>query len=353
MKGRILILDALGTRGCAALLNDGILEALVVDPSDETPLVGAIYRGVAARPMKGQGGIFVDLPGGARGFLRQTGGISPGQTLLVQLTAASESERDSGKALALSTRLLFKSRFAIITPGAPGVNVSRRVPQGEPRAELIKRAADEMAGAAPDLGLILRSACADAALDSVAQDIVEMRALAEAVLADVHGAPELLVDGPSAHDLALRDWCDPAPDEITQDAGSFAHYGVDALIDGLCAPRVALNGSASMEIEPTRALIAIDVNTGNDTSPAAALKANIAAARALPRQLMLRGLGGQVVIDFAPISKKDRGTLDQVLKAAFKEQGRDVHLAGWTVLGLYELTRKRDRMPLAQCVAGL
>ena len=59
-----------------------------------------------------------------------------------------------------------------------------------------------------------------------------------------------------------------------------------------------------MMIEPTRALVAVDVNTGPDTSPAASLKANIAAARDLPRQLRLRGLGGQVVVDFAPMPKK-------------------------------------------------
>ena len=56
-----------------------------------------------------------------------------------------------------------------------------------------------------------------------------------------------------------------------------------------------------MVIEPTRALVAVDINTGPDTSPAAGLKANIAAIRALPRELRLRGLGGQVVIDSCPL----------------------------------------------------
>ncbi len=102
-----------------------------------------------------------------------------------------------------------------------------------------------------------------------------------------------------------------------------------------------------MLIEPTRALVAVDVNTGPDTSPAAGLKANIAAARDLPRQLRLRGLGGQVVIDFAPMPKRDRHILDQVLKAAFKAEG-ETNLAGWTTLGLYELTRKRDRLALSE-----
>ena len=83
------------------------------------------------------------------------------------------------------------------------------------------------------------------------------------------------------------------------------------------------------------------------TSPAAALKANIALARDLPRQLRLRGLGGQIVIDFAPISKRERGILDQELKKAFRPEGPDAVLTGWTAMGLYEMNRKRDRIPLA------
>jgi ribonuclease G len=117
----------------------------------------------------------------------------------------------------------------------------------------------------------------------------------------------------------------------------------------LRAPRVAV-GDGHMMVEPTRALVAVDVNTGADTSPAAALKINIAAARDLPRQLRLRGLGGQVVVDFAPMPKRERAILDQVIRAAFKAEG-EVNLAGWTTLGLYELTRKRDRLPLTQVLA--
>ena len=103
-----------------------------------------------------------------------------------------------------------------------------------------------------------------------------------------------------------------------------------------------------MMIEPTRALVAVDVNTGPDTSPAAGLKANIAAARDLPRQLRLRGLGGQVVVDFAPVPKRDRAVIEQSLRAAFKFESAETSLVGWTTMGLYELVRKRDRLPLRE-----
>jgi Ribonuclease G/E len=266
----------------------------------------------------------------------------------VQLSGPAEP----GKALPVTTRLLFKSRFAIITPDAPGLNISRRIKDEATRADLTALAESGTAGADPALGLILRSACAEAEPDAVAEDIAAMRGLAEAILADTTGGPELLLDGPGAQDLAFRDWLDPPVDEADTDPGSFDRHGVREAIAGLLAPRVSLEGGGHMQIEPTRALVAVDVNTGPDTSPAASLKVNIAAARDLARQLRLRGLGGQVVVDFAPMPKRDRSILDQVLKAAFKTDG-EVNLAGWTTLGLYELTRKRDRLPLAGLMAGL
>ncbi|MFM7334743.1 MAG: ribonuclease E/G [Tabrizicola sp.] len=342
MKGRLLVLDEIAGRQAAALLVDGQLEELAIDPEGDVVLPGAIFRAVADRPVKGQGGIFVKLPGGS-GFLRQISGVAPGQRLLVQVTGPAEA----GKALPVTTRLLFKSRYAIVTPDAPGLNISRRIKDEERRSELSAMAEAGMKGADTRLGLILRSGCADAEDQAIVEDIAAMRGLAEAVLADVSGGPELLVDGPSAHDLAFRDWLDPAVDDADTEPESFERHGVLEAVEELQAVRVALEAGASMLIEPTRALVAVDVNTGPDTSPAAALKANVAAARDLPRQLRLRGLGGQVVVDFAPMPKRDRHILDQVLKAAFKSDG-EANLAGWTTLGLYELTRKRDRLPLTQ-----
>ncbi|MFN4204305.1 MAG: ribonuclease E/G, partial [Tabrizicola sp.] len=232
MKGRVLVLDELGGRQAAALLVDGRLEELAIDPEGDVAIPGAIYRAVADRPVKGQGGIFVKLPEGS-GFLRQISGVAPGQRLLVQVTGPAEP----GKAVPVTTRLLFKSRFAIITPDAPGLNISRRIRDEERRAELSALAEAGMSGAADSLGLILRSGCVEAEDQAIAEDIAAMRGLAEAVLADVNGPPELLVDGPSAHDLAFRDWLDPPVDDADTDPESFERHGVIEAVEALRTPR--------------------------------------------------------------------------------------------------------------------
>ena len=341
MKGRVVALDEIAGRKAAALIVDGVLQEVLIDPADDTPLTGAIYRAVGDRPMKGMGGMFVKLPGGETGFLRQTDGIAPGQRLLVQVTGPAEP----GKALPVTTRLLFKGKLAIVTPGAPGLNISRRIKDEAARDDLQRSAEAAMAGANAQWGLIVRSAAEGAEAEEITAEISELRAICAAMMGDLDGGPELLLEGASAQDTAWRDWSDPEPDEITE--GSFADLGVLEMIDALRSPRVDFDNGGHMMMEPTRALVAVDVNTGPDTSPAASLKTNIAAARDLPRQLRLRGLGGQVVVDFAPMPKKDRAILDQVIKAAFKAEGGETNLAGWTVLGLYEMTRKRDRLPLA------
>lgn len=346
MKGRHVILGQLYGRRAAALMVDGQLEDVLPDTA---PLAafppGAILRGQAERLMKGQGGVFVRLPDGARGYLRDRAGLAPGKPVLVQISGIAEP----GKAIPLTTRLLIKGRHGIVTPGAAGVNVSRRVRDGATR-EALTAQGQALLGARPH-GLILRSAAEAAAPDDIAAELTELLALTDAILADAEGPPALLLDAPDPWAQGWLDWSDPAPDQIDEGDATFEALGVTEAIDSLLHPEIALPAGASAVIEPTRALVAIDVNTGNDGSNAAGLKANIALARDLPRQLRLRGLGGQIIVDFAPMPKRDRAALDQVLRAAFRRDATEATLVGWTAMGLYEINRKRDRVPLTRLAA--
>ena len=76
---------------------------------------------------------------------------------------------------------------------------------------------------------------------------------------------------------------------------------------------------------------------------AAGLKANLAMAKDLPRQLRLRGLGGQVVIDPAPMSRRDRKTLENAIKSSLRRDTIETNFVGWTPMGLIELQRARIR----------
>ncbi|MBI6628438.1 ribonuclease E/G [Pontibaca salina] len=337
MKGRTIILDHLQGRETAALMVDGRLEDLLI--ASDAPAPGTIYRARTDRPVKGQGGVFLTTSDGPA-FLRKVKGLAPGDRLLVQVSGYAEP----GKAIPVTQKLLLKSRYAIITPDAPGLNISRTIRDEEERVRLLEIAHDTMADSS--FGLILRSSCAGADDDAIAADITAMKTLADQLLNDDSDALETLVDGDGPHALAWREWTDPA--EIVTDAGALETHDVITAIDTALGSREPLTGGAVLFIEPTRALVAVDVNTGTDLSPAAGLKANLACARTLPRALRIRGLGGQITLDLAPMPKKERRLFETTLRAALRADGEETILAGWTPLGHYELQRKRGRVPLRE-----
>ncbi|MEM1373613.1 MAG: ribonuclease E/G [Pseudomonadota bacterium] len=336
MKGRLIALDHLNGREAAALMVDGRLEDLLVDTR---PRLGAIFAARIERALKGQGGAMVSWPGGS-GFLRRAKGLTAGDVIRVQVSGFAEP----CKAPPVTDRLLFKSRYAIVTPGAPGLNISRAIKDDDRRDALQGLAVDAMPEG--DHGLILRSAAAEASDADITEDIAAMVTACEDVLA-AELAPGPLTPGDGPHLVAWREWTDPAQVETAD--GSFEDHGILEAIDGVLTPEVPL-GLSSLFIEPTRALVSVDVNTGGDLSPAAALKANLAAIAELPRQLRLRGLGGQVTVDFAPVLKRDRRQIETALRAAFRRDPVDTEVIGWTPLGHMELKRKRERPALSGLV---
>ena len=342
MKGTTIVLDHINGREAAARMVSGKLDDLLIDAPNR-PRIGSIHLVKADRQMKGQGGIFVSHQD--RFFLRQAKSVKPGEILMVQVVSHAED----GKAPPVATKVVFKSRYVIVTPDAPGINIARSIRDDDERDRLLV-IARELLG---DLGygIILRSSCVGADEDAIADDLEDMIGQAQAVLAQAaEGTPGVLSTGDGPHVLAWRDWDDA--DDVVTSAGSFEDLGVLDQIDALEDPK-AVMGAATTYIEPTRALVAVDVNTGGDTSLAAGLKANLSVARGLPRQLRLRGLGGQIVVDFAPMTKNDRKQVQTAMVASLKTDGVETSCVGWTPLGLFELQRKRERLPLSETLGDL
>lgn len=337
MKGARIFLDHINGREVAALMVDGRLEDVLVE--SDAPAPGTVYRAVADRPIKGQGGMFLKTPDGPA-YLRQVKGLAPGQRLIVQVTGYAEP----GKAIPVTQKLLFKGRYAIVTPLAPGLNVSRSIRDEAEVDRLLEIAHD--VGCTEDEGVIVRSAAEGEEASLIAEDLKAMLALARAIATDGGTEMEVLTQGDGPHMLAWRDWTMAA--DVVADDGCFEREGVlDALHDAV-STRVLLPQGASMFVEPTRALVAVDVNTGPDVSLGAGLKANLASAEALPRALRVMGLGGQIVLDLAPMAKKERRSFETTLRQAFKLDDVQTTLVGWTPLGHYELQRKRARSTVCE-----
>ena len=335
MKGKQVVLGHIGDAKVAALLEDGKLQDVLVEDLSRLPL-GSILRAVVDRPVKGIGGVMLRLPHGT-GFLKKAKGLAPGQTITVQTSGFAEA----GKADPVNQRFIFKSRYAIVTPDQPGLNVSRKIRDDDLRDDLTMLAKSGMEGS--NMGLIIRSSAAVADMEDVAEDIQTMRASAEAISVEAGLEPEILLEGDDPHVQAWREWSD-VTDILTGPEDLEASGALDQ-IEVAQGAWVTL-GSGGMFVEQTRAMATVDINTGADLSPASALKVNLAAVQDLPRQLRLRGYSGQIAIDFAPMTKRDRKPIEVALRAALRTCPVATEFVGWTPLGHGELKRKRERAVL-------
>jgi len=125
MKGRVIAIERRDDgRAIAALVVDGRLEDIFVDPrpGDAAPAPEALYWARVDRVAPQMGAAFLSLPSGQSGWLRGAE-RRPGAMALVQVSRWAEP----GKAAPLNDRVIFKGRLALLTPGAPGANVSRGV----------------------------------------------------------------------------------------------------------------------------------------------------------------------------------------------------------------------------------
>lgn len=357
MKGSIILIDTLKDRASqAALIIDGRLEDLLIDTpaGDTTPAPGAIYWARVDRLVPKMGGAFVKLTPEHMGFLRDAKGVREGAGVLVQVATYAEP----GKAVPVTGRLLYKGRLAIHTPSAPGINVSRQIRDTAERDRLEACARQIVAAQAgstdetdrpvwEDPGIILRSLAEGAPAEALGAEIAELLAARLRTERRATGPAPLagpVMPGTSARGLALREW----QGQIEDAPGLFDRAGVWDEIEKLRPPRAELPSGGWMAIEATRAMVTVDVNTAGEFGGSASLTANLEAARELPRQLRLRGLGGQVTIDFAPLAKAERRRIEEALKAAFRRDPVETTLAGWTPLGNFELQRKRERRPLSE-----
>lgn len=343
-KGRIVVLDEVNSKPAAALLVNGQIHDLLIEADNNLPKPEAIYRGRTTLPMKGQNGIILDIGNGQKAFLRNAKGIPQGTQMTVQVATHAEI----GKATPVVNKLIFKSRYCIVTPDAPGLNIARSIKDDEERDRLLEIVHEVSTNRSTEYGLIIRSSAMDIDADAISDDINAMYDLADNVMSQTSGDPALIMPAPTAEMKAWRDWVNPDPDEVIKETNSFETMGIWDHIEKLKHSKSKLPNGASMIIEPTSAFVAVDVNTGNDFSLSAGLKANLAVAKELPNQLSLRGLGGQIIIDFAPSPKKDRKLIETALNSSFRKGKIDTVVVGWTTLGNFELQRKRERIPLSE-----
>ncbi len=369
-----------------ALRDAGHTVELIVEPKDTRTEVGAVHLGRITRIVPAMNAAFVEIGLERAGFLplpeRKEGDppLHAGAAVIVQV----QKDAQGGKGAALTFNVALPGRHLVYAPRGAGVSVSRRIGSDAERARLEAAMAEILRS---DEGFILRTAAEGASVEALAKDAAELRAAwAEIERAARRAEPPARLWGeldPLAR--VIRDRAHPevvrivADDDAALDAARseigrslpalagaldayrdsiplLDRFGIMPDIDAALTARVGLPGGGFLYIEPTQALVAIDVNSGRhnaDSSsgpnrqPETILAVNLEAAREIAHQIRLRNLSGLILIDFVHMTLQDhRNRVLDALRAAMADDPSFARIGGFSPLGLVEIARKRGRPPL-------
>jgi ribonuclease G len=404
MKREILI-AATPQETRVAILEDDVLVELMVDRPDTERLVGDVYIGQVQAVLPGIQAAFVDIGTEKAAFLHVSDVgpedddedddddkekdrssrshppiqdmIEKGQRLLVQ----ASKEPIGTKGPRVTTHISLPGRFLVLMPGSKHIGVSRKIDDREERARLRAMAREIV----PDgIGIIIRTVGEELTREVFEREFntlhdtwkkIQKRAksarppalihreakLTSGIIRDVFTTKvdALTIEGREVHNEVKQylDGVDPSLMSrvhlYVDPVPLFDKYGIEDAIREAFQRRVDLPSGGYIIIEPTEALVSIDVNTGRYTGKKdpekTILKTNVDAAREIARQLRLRDIGGIVVCDF--IDMETRANQERVLQELRQYLSRDrARTRAFQVseLGLIEMTRQRVRPSLFQ-----
>jgi ribonuclease E len=296
------------------------------------------------------------------------------QILLVQVV----KEERGNKGAALTTYLSLAGRYCVLMPNtARGGGISRKITNASDRRRL-KEAMSEM-DVADGMGLIVRTAGANRTKVEIKRDFDYLLRLWENIrdLTLKSSAPCLIYEEGDLIKRSIRDQYTKDIDEIVvdgdrayKDAKDFMRmlmpshaknvkrykdrdpllqrYGVQSELDSLLEPTVTLRSGGYIVINPTEALVSIDVNSGKSTKEhnieATALSTNMEAAEEISRQLRLRDMAGLIVIDFIDMDEpRNNRAVERKLKDSLKQDRARIQVGRISSFGLLEMSRQRMR----------
>ncbi len=389
-----MIINAVDPEECRiAILDEGRLEEFYIESYVTEQSLHNIYKGVIQNIEPSLQAVFINYGAERNGFM-QLNEIHPeyfniespergpvdirkallkGQEMLVQVT----KEQTALKGAAMTTYLSLAGRYTVLMPGREHIGVSRKIEDDEERQRLKKMAKDLTVS--EGCGFIVRTVAAGRNKREISRDLSYLVRLWEDLRKKAQDMPS-----PSQvykeQDLALRtirDHFTPDIKEILIDDEDiyekareymkvlspryqnlvkfhkenrpiFARHQIEEQTEAIFSNQVRLKSGGYIVINPTEALVSIDVNSGRFTKGAkleeTAFKTNIEAAEELARQLRLRDLGGLIVVDFIDMREsKHQREVEKSLKAETKKDKAKIDLGRISKFGLLEMSRQRIR----------
>jgi ribonuclease E len=303
--------------------------------------------------------------------------VQRGQEVLVQVV----KEVTGNKGANMTTFLSLPGRCLVLMPGSDSAGISRKISGEERRAQL--REVMSKFNIPEGIGYIVRTASAEITKTALQQDLRYLLGLWKEIKkrGQTVEAPALIYAEQDTVVRFLRDHFVPDIQEIVVDTQEsydqvtkfiellpakqrkvqvrlhrgakpiFNQNNIEEQIESIYQPQVQLPSGGSIVIDPTEALVAIDVNSGRTSKKGdfeeSIFLANMEAAEELARQLRLRDLGGLIVVDFIDMrNKKHIREVERQVKTAMKRDKAKVDISRISRFGLMQISRQKMGAPI-------
>lgn len=374
MEKRELVIERAHGLVRAAVLEDGLLCELHSEREAEDAQTETLYYGRVQAIRPSLHAAFVDIGEEKNAFLplEDTQTLRCGSWLIVQGAARQTTHT---KGLRVTRRITLAGRFLVLVPGETGIHLSKKIAGEKLRAELYRMA---QTACPQGCALIVRTATEGLTMQALEEEAQQLRARWDAAVRKSLGLvrPGVLEQKEPLEMRLARDLAGGGLARIVTNSASCAkalgdaakagkipqdtpieHFeertqllfdalNLETQIDKALKRRVWLPCGGYLVIDFCEAMTVVDVNSGKMTLGRdvedTALRVNLEAVREAARQMRLRDVGGIIVLDL--IDMREEAHREAVLAAMEEAASCDrsqVHVEGFTKLGLLELTRKR------------
>ncbi|MDO7584345.1 MAG: ribonuclease E [Oceanospirillaceae bacterium] len=319
---------------------------------------------------------FKDQSQSSRSSIREL--VKEGQEIVVQV----DKEERGNKGAALTTFISLAGRYLVLMPNNPRAGgISRRI-EGEERSQL--RDVMNQLTVPAESGVIVRTAGIGRSAEDIQWDLDYLQQLWDSitVASDKQPAPFLIYQESNVIIRAMRDYLRPDIGEVLidepkvyqdvltfvqqvmpsyenkiklydQETPLFNRFQIESQIETAFQREVTLPSGGAIVIDPTEALVSIDINSARATKGSdieeTALNTNLEAAEEIARQLRLRDMGGLVVIDFIDMGPmRNQRAVENKLRDSLKLDRARVQVGRISRFGLMEMSRQRLRPSLGE-----
>lgn len=360
-----------------------------IEPEENQSVLGNIYIGKVNHIVKNINAAFVDMGGGQMGYLSLSdasihfadqrpfdGRLRQGDEIIVQV------ERDAVKTKApvLTGNLNFTGRYFVLTSGKKQIGFSTKITDQAWKQDMkpfLESRKEE------DFGIIVRTNAYKVPKEELESELIQLKESFKMMLdnAKHRTCYSLLYSSAPSYLTGLRDSLKSSLEAVITDEPDIYQavkeyltqfqpedlglltwyedsllplrklYRIEKTMEEALGKRVWLKSGGYLVIEPTEALVVIDVNTGKYSGKKelreTIKKVNLEAAEEIGHQLRLRNLSGIIIIDFIDMeAEEDRRILMERLEGILSKDPVKTTVVEMTKLNLVEVTRKKIRKPL-------